>query len=157
MSRITEEFGANLRSVRRIRKMTQQQLADELQRYSVNVSVSTVSAWERGTRAATVEQLYATLRVLDAAPELLLGSHSLINESSEFWTKRKRDIVRYAAYEWEGDKRELWELVALYMCLPKEQRSDVAYWAAMSIKIAEDAGTLNREAPPPDLELLKNV
>lgn len=149
-----KKFGARLRYVRRLRRMTQAQLADALQEYDIDISPSTVSAWERGIRAVTLDQFCAMVHILDVLPRELLGIHWDKPHTKILWTARKDVIARYGVFDWAGDKLALWEFIALFMALPPPLRADVAGLGIHLYKKAARQGLIAPDIPAPDLDML---
>ncbi|MBE5768605.1 MAG: helix-turn-helix transcriptional regulator [Clostridiales bacterium] len=62
-----QDFGARIRKIRKDRKMTQEQLAEQL-----NISPSFLGHVERGTRTFSLDMTVEVCRVLKVGPEVLL-------------------------------------------------------------------------------------
>nr|WP_297401759.1 helix-turn-helix transcriptional regulator [uncultured Marinobacter sp.] len=76
MEKIRVEFGKNLRSIRRARGLSQEQLA-----YSAGVDRSYLGKVERGKVNLTIEKLYALADTLGCSPKDLIPE--LVNGSRE--------------------------------------------------------------------------
>ena len=63
------QIGAQVRSLRREHKLTQEQLAEK-----AGISLSFLGHIERGTRKMSVETLYALSKALDCSADTLLGT-----------------------------------------------------------------------------------
>ena len=64
----SEVFRARLREVRRLKRWTQQQLADELASLGVRVDASGITRMERGTRGVTLDDVIAIAAALGVSP-----------------------------------------------------------------------------------------
>lgn len=69
---MSDVFGRRLRAYRKLKRLTQAQLAQRL-----GVSVSIVGTLERGTRTPSIQLLAQLLRVLNVTEQELLGGISL--------------------------------------------------------------------------------
>lgn len=133
MSRFCNDFGENLREARTFRGITQEQLAEAVsERLEKPISGKTVSAWERGTRAPSIDQAYHVAEVLQTSAAILLGSRNDNADQKRMREKFKavvatlpydeKRMLYHIIVEWDGDHRALLELMYLYTELPDEDR-----------------------------------
>jgi transcriptional regulator with XRE-family HTH domain len=64
---LSEVVGGNIKSLRRLRRLTQAELAEAL-----GVEIMTISRYERSIREPSLEQLQAIAKILDVIPARLL-------------------------------------------------------------------------------------
>ncbi len=55
--------GTNIRKLRRLNRMTQKELAGNMQNFGVNINLTSLSKLEWQTRAATDKEIYAISRI----------------------------------------------------------------------------------------------
>ena len=164
MSRFNDDFGKTLREIRTIRSMTQGQLADEVGRIlETTISVKTVSAWERGERSASAEQLKAIAEALRCSLASLCSARASehpgkrrerFNEEGASLPVDEKEILYHIMVEWDGDRRALMQLAALYTALPKQDRYCVVATALGLYREAVEIGVA-ANIPQCDVEYVK--
>ncbi|EJF48330.1 transcription regulator [Enterococcus sp. C1] len=86
-------FGEKLKAIRKLKRLTQQQLAHRL-----NVSKGTVSAYEQGLSHPSIETLVRICEVLDTSSDYLLGiSDELSFKMGGLSEKQMESVLQFVA------------------------------------------------------------
>ena len=141
-----EEIGANIRSIRKRRRLTLQQTADMMEEAGSPCSESQLSKWESGKQSISFQQAITLSSVLACSVNTLLRTDDEQEDRlhTEVMTlpESEKDILLYAITKWDGDVHALIRFSALYMCLPPWRRSN-----CISAALSEYEQALsNREA-----------
>lgn len=161
MSGYFKGIGKNIAEIRRIKGLTQAQLAE-----AVGVSPQTVGAWERGDRRIYADQVQAVAAALSCSPTSVYGQRTDMTDGAEAMRQRFLDevaslqaadklILNHALTKWRGDKHALLQFIGLYMALPPEYRQHIALEGLLQHGIAADAGRIDAKAPPFDVAYIE--
>ena len=104
MDKLTEEITQNIKKKRKEKKMTQGQLAE-----AVGVKDNTVSTWESGINAPSLQALYKICKALNISISELFGKYANEMDKGELSPKIKELLKRAEDLNEEGQER-LFEL-----------------------------------------------
>lgn len=166
MSRFCEDFGRNLKEMRVLRGMTQEQLAEAASAHMDKpVSVKTISAWERGTRAASIDQGFALALALDCSAATLCGSRSdkadqaAMRERFKFEVAampfEQKAILYHVLVDWSVNRRLLLSALAMIAGMPRKYRRYLLQYCTEMYNTAEENNELIEDFPQADVNYIE--
>lgn len=157
-------IGKNIRTIRKMRGMTDRQLADAFtEKSELCITANAVSSWERGERSISAEELY----FLSEALAVPVNDLTAIGKRSEENLKDFIDTVTalpdeelrtllYAATVWNGDNHAIIKYIAMYMSLNDADRAELFGMGMIIYEKALENGTLRKGTPKVDVEYIEH-
>ena len=145
-------IGERIEAARKIRKMTQVQLADALSRIiGQSVSERTIGDIERGKRSVSAEVVCAISEALVIPPGNLLNAETGVDtddvtvaDAFHALPEDQREILHYGySGEWDGDHNAWTYWAGMYADMPAEGREDAAYYVLWLWRKCRDEGKLH--------------
>lgn len=153
MSNILSIVGINIRKIRRIRGLSQAELATAMALLGCDVTSGQVGSWERAQKTISAEQLYYVAAALGVSTDSLYDSDNMSADDERMLSEiashpqDDRAILRYIATSWSGDDRAMIHFAGMYAALPAGVRVDVAIAGITEYLRCKESGTLSVELP----------
>lgn len=135
------DIGENVRALRQLAGLTQQQLADRFFELSGKaVSLSTVGAWERGERAILDVDLFVLAQALNTSLENIYVYKTISGfdyDVRAFVTAVKmlppddKRILQYFLTKWQGNRHVIFQLLTMLMNVEARALGDMLGLAAV--------------------------
>lgn len=154
---------SNMRQMRRIKGLTQAELAAKLTIASgEEVTPLTISRWERGERVIPAYMLGYAAVVMGVSVQAFFDMHTTMSDKRlliEYAAlpEREKEILRYIASGWNGDTHALAHWVAMYTSVQRSERADIAGLAIHQYKEVMKRDKIDKGAPAPDMEYLERA
>ena len=160
MSEVNNEIGKRIRTIRKSRGLTQNELANKYTEVSeIPISANMISMWESGDRRIYADQLYYLCTIFERNPTVLYPhpnvNGKLLADEVEAFMSQDFNILRYVITKWNGNVKALFQFIALYVSLPKQLRQDIAGMGVSMYELGIKDDKLLDDAPNVDLEYLK--
>lgn len=160
---MNNKISDNLRQLRKLRGLTQSDLAAQLTIASgETVLPVTISRWENGRRAIPAYMLGYAAQILHTSAQAFYDLHTTPDDKRlllEYAAMKDREkgILRYIVANWQGDAHALIHWIALYISVAKRRRADLVGPAIHSYHAMRAAGDIDSSAPAPDIEYLEKA
>ena len=135
------DVGENVRALRQLAGMTQQQLADRFADLSgKTVSLSTVGAWERGERAILDIDLFVLAQALNTSLENIYVFNTVraydydvraFVAAVKVLPPENKHILQYFLTKWQGNRHVIFQLLAMVMTIEPRALGDMIGLAAV--------------------------
>lgn len=145
-------IGERIEAARKIRRMTQAQLAEALSDIiGQSVSERTIGDIERGKRSVSAEVVCAISEALVIPPGNLLNTENgegmndvTVQEAFHALPKDQREILHYGySGEWDGDHNAWTYWAGMYADMPADIREDAAYYVLWLWRKCREEGKLH--------------
>lgn len=157
------KISANLHQLRKLRGITQEELAAQLTILSgETVTAVTVSRWENSRRDIPAYMLGYAAQILHTSAQAFYDAHTTPDDKRlllEYAAlpEREKAILRHVVSGWEGDTHALVHWLAMYIGVDRAHRADIAGLAIQQYKDIAKAGNAVKGAPAPDMEYLEKA
>ena len=147
-----KKIGNHIESARKVRKMTQAQLAEELTKIiGQPVSERTIGEMERGKRSVSAECICALSEALVVPVCNLLNTESekepddvTVADAFHALPEDQREILHYGySGEWDGDHNAWTYWAGMYADMPADVREDAAYYVLWLWRKCREEGRLH--------------
>lgn len=135
------DMGDNIRALRQLAGITQQQLADRFFELSGKpVSLSTVGAWERGERSILAVDLFPLAQALNTSLENLYMYKTISGfdydvrafvAAVKVIPPEDKHILQYFLTKWSGNRHVVFQLLAMVMTIEPRALGDMIGLAAV--------------------------
>lgn len=135
------DIGENVRALRQLAGITQQQLADRFFELSGKaVSLSTVGAWERGERAILDVDLFVLAQALNTSLENIYVYNAVraydydvraFVAAVKVLPPENKHILQYFLTKWQGNRHVVFQLLAMVMNIEPRALGDMIGLAAV--------------------------
>ena len=145
-------IGGRIETARKIRKMTQAQLAEALSEIiGQSVSERTIGDVERGNRSVSAEVVCAISEALVIPPGNLLNTDTgadaddvTVADAFHALPEDQREILHYGySGEWDGDHNAWTYWAGMYADMPADVREDAAYYVLWLWRKCREEGRLH--------------
>lgn len=147
-----KRIGGRIESARKVRRMTQAQLAEELTEIiGQPVSERTIGEMERGKRSVSAECICALSEALVVPVCNLLNIESgkdaddvTVADAFRALPEDQREILHYGySGEWDGDHNAWTYWAGMYADMPADVREDAAYYVLWLWRRCREEGKLH--------------
>ena len=147
-----KEIGNRIKIARKVRRMTQAQLAEELTKIiGQPVSERTIGEMERGKRSVSAECICALSEALVVPVGNLLSTEGgkemddvTVQEAFHALPEDQREILHYGySGEWDGDHSAWTYWAGMYADMPVDVREDAAYYVLWLWRKCREEGKLH--------------
>lgn len=156
-----KELGRNIREIRNLRNLSLPEVSQIIvDKCGMDVSANLLGMWERGERRIPVEYLDCICKALECTPNLLCPGFNAVPSDrimQEFAAlpDDEKEILEFAATQWDGNTHALIHFSNLYMALPRHWREDIAYIGLSIFEKACAKGDVDLSAPPVNLQYIE--
>lgn len=156
-------ISANLHQLRKLRGVTQAELAAQLTILSgETVTPVTVSRWESGRRHVPAHMIGYTAKALHTSAQAFFDGRTTPDDKRlllEYaaMPERDKDILRFLAAGWRGDLHALVHWIAMYIGISRNKRADIVGPTIHAYNAMRAAGEIDRNAPAPDMDYLERA
>ncbi len=156
-------IGENIRSVRRLRGMTAEELAQAIQtKCDYTITDGAIRRWERNERSITVDDLIMLAVSLECSLQTLLdGLDPRMGDVPETHGKigmlspEDHQILRHLATDWRGDIHALIVADGVYGCLPERLAMDAIMHMMELLQLGIQSGEIRVKDLPQGLPYLE--